>query len=107
MAFLKGTHFAFEDAVKEDEKKVEQPIVIPFVVTHENNEYHGFVPGILMQDIICSTKEECIEKLKPFVKKYVIDTKNKQLDFPFFPTNEQIKQDFKNVVLIKRVSVKL
>ena len=107
MAFLKGTHFAFEEKVEQQENKPEKTtVVIPFVVTVENKIYHGFVPGIVMNDVVCETKEQCIEKLKPIVKQYVL-SKKQSLDFPFFPTNEEIKQDFKNVVLIKRVSVKI
>ena len=106
MAFFKDTHFAFEEEKKQEEKRGQQTIVIPFVVTRENKEYHGFVPGIVMNDIVCKTTDECIEKLKPVVKQYVL-SKKENLDFPFFPSNEEIKQDFKNVVLIKRVSVKI
>ena len=107
MAFIKTTDFAYEDKPKltiasgEANGKVNMPLVI----TKEDGKYHGFIPGIVMKDIVCSTTENCVEKLKIFVKLYVKKAKQEKLPYPFFPTNEEIKKDFKNVVLIKRLTI--
>ncbi len=86
---------------------VDKKITIPLVVTLEDKTYHGFVPGIVMNDIIENDIEKCLNALKEYVKKYVLQKiKNKQ-PFPFFPTNEEIKSDFKNVVHIKRLTAKV
>ena len=109
MAFIKRNYFAFEQnkESKEEkkEKETENKISIPLVFTRENGKIHGFVPGIVMKDIVHDTKEQCEKDLKEHVKKFVIKTRNEGSSFPYFPSNEHIKRDFKNVILIKRVNI--
>lgn len=103
MAFVKRNYFAFEQNKEENPK--EEKISIPLVFTRENGKIHGFVPGIVMKDVVCETKDECEKILKQHIKTFVIKTRKDGSDFPFFPSNEHIKRDFKNVILIKRVNI--
>ncbi len=107
MAFVKRNYFAFE---QNEEKKTEKQqdntkISIPLVFTRENGKIHGFVPGIVMKDIVHEDISQCEIDLKEHVRKFVIKTRAENLSFPFFPTNEQIKRDFKHVVIIKRLNI--
>lgn len=105
MAFIKRTNFAFEDNNKET-NVVDGKVSIPLVITKESGKYHGFVPGIVMKDVIEQNITDCETILKDHVRKYVLKVREDKVAYPFFPSNEEIKQDFKNVVLIKRLSVK-
>ncbi len=108
MAFIKSNNFAFEEKPKLTvaSSEVDGKVNIPLVITKENGGYHGFIPGIVMKDIVCLTTQECEVKLKDFIKLYVKKAKQENLPYPFFPTNEEIKKDFKNVVVIKRLTTK-
>ena len=109
MAFIKKNNFVFEQksqTEKVENKEEQTKISIPLVFTREDGKIHGFVPGIVMKDIIEDNTKDCEKNLKEHVKKFVIQTRKEQMPFPFFPTNEQIKRDFKHVVLIKRVNIK-
>ena len=108
MAFIKKTSFNFEDVKQEPILSVENDKVsIPLVFTKENGLYHGFVPGILMKDIIDATLDACSKNLLEFIKEDIKNKIRNKFPFPYFPTNEEIKADFDNVVLIKRISVKV
>ena len=108
MAFIKSTDFAYEQNKKLSIASGETngTISIPLVVTKENAKYHGFVPGIVMNDFVCASTAECEEKLKAYIKNYILDMRKTKKPYPFFPTNEEIKKDFAGVVLIKRLLVK-
>ena len=106
MAFVKNQVFSFENS-QHSSGAIDGVVDIPMVVTNEGTSFHGFVPGFVMKDIIQDDKNVCMQKLQDFVKLTVKNMiKDKKL-FPFFPDNEQIKKDFKNVVIIKRVKVKI
>lgn len=108
MAFIKSTNFAYEQNknLTIASGDIDGKISIPLVVTKEEGKYHGFIPGIVMKDFVCATVSECEEKLKVYIKNYIIDMRKTKKPYPFFPTNEDIKKDFKGVVLIKRLLVK-
>ena len=105
MAFIKNTNFAFELETNPPTSVKDGKVSIPLVFTKEEGKIHGFVPGIVMSDIVEDNIELCQKKLLNFVKVDVKNKKDANAPFPFFPTNEQIKKDFKHVVLIKRISV--
>ena len=106
MAFKKTTEiFKFEPIVQPATSVQDNKVNIPLVFTKENGKYHGFIPGIVMQDIIEDNLDACKLKLVDAVKPILKNKIANNLPFPFFPTNEEIKTDFKNVVLIKRISV--
>ena len=108
MAFIKSPNFAYEQNknLTIASGAVNGIISLPLVVTKEDGKYHGFVPGIVMKDFVCDTTTECETKLKVFVKDYILEMRKTQKPYPFFPTNEEIKKDFKGVVLIKRLMVR-
>lgn len=86
---------------------VDGEISLPLVITLENKQYHGFVPGIVMNDIVDDDIEKCLSNLKEHTKQYVLKKIENKDSFPFFPTNDEIKKDFKNVVKIKRIKAKI
>lgn len=105
MAFKKQEFFVYEDITKNG--NTDDVLSIPLVIMQNQGVYQGFVPGFVMKDIIDEDLEECKKKLVEHTKKVVKTKVNNNQVFPFFPTNEEIKKDFKNVVLIKRVNIKV
>ena len=103
MAFKKNEHFAFEEDTKQKEP---ENVSIPLVITKEANGFHGFVPGFVMQDIVDTSQQECMQKLVEFVKIQVKYFIKNNLQFPQFFENDLITKDFKNVVQIKRITIK-
>lgn len=104
MAFIRNinneikNNFTYTSQTLGDDK-----VSIPLVITYEKNLYHGFTPGIIMKDIVSLNKDICVENLKSFVKQKIIKMINDETTLPFFPSNEEIKEDFDNVRLIKRI----
>ena len=108
MAFIKTTNFAYEQNKNTTiaSGEVDGTINLPLVITKEDGKYHGFIPGIVMQDFVCASTAECETKLKLYVRNYILEMRKTKSPYPFFPTNEEIKKDFKGVVLIKRLMIK-
>lgn len=77
-------------------------VSIPYVYTRENNEYHGFVPGFHIKDVIYKNLNDCKKALKLYIKEEILKRIENNQPFPFFPTDEEIKRDFDNVVEIVR-----
>lgn len=108
MAFKKSSEvFAFEPIVEPATSVKDNKVNIPLVFTKEDGKYHGFVPGIIMRDVVENDLEICKQKLLETIKPILKNKVSNNLPFPFFPTNEEIKKDFKSVVLIKRISIKV
>lgn len=93
---------------------VENEVTVPCVVLRKKNEanqevFVGFVPGLVNVNVVEQSQEECLKKLfgkaKDELKSIV---KNKQA-MPFFPTEQEVRQDFENVCEIKfiRISKKI
>ena len=82
-------------------------ISVPLVFTrHKDGDtitYKGFVPGIIMRDIVSSDLEDCKAKLMEKAQDKLTVKVQLKSQMPFFPTNEEIKVDFDNVCLIKRI----
>ena len=85
-------------------EKKDDFVLIPLVFILENEKYHGFVPGFVMKDIISSNLNECKKMLTNYVKTEVKKMIEENIDFPYFPEDGEIKEDFKNVVDILRKS---
>ena len=83
-----------------------EELSIPLVLTKEDGMYHGFVPGFVMNDIVLEDKEQCADQLKVYAKDYLARLEKSDLPYPRFPSNEEIKVDFKKVVYIKRLNTK-
>ena len=105
MAFKKQDKFIFEDVTIN--QNTSDVISVPLVIVKGTNKYQGFVPGFVMKDIVSENLEDCKQKLIEHTKNLIKTRIKNNQGFPFFPTNEEIKQDFKNVVLIKRMNVKV
>lgn len=79
------------------------PLVFMKKMQDGNVVYRGFVPGIVMKDVISSDLEECkqllLEKAKDKLKAKI------QLasPMPYFPENEEILKGYDDVCLIKRI----
>lgn len=108
MAFRKTNEpLAFDSIVKPATGMKDNKINIPLVFTKEKGEFHGFVPGIVMKDVVDIDLDNCKKKLLQAIKPILMNKVQHDLPFPFFPSNEEIKKDFKDVVLIKTISIKL
>ena len=105
MAFKKQGKFIFEDVtINSNPSNV---LSIPLVIQKGENVYQGFVPGFVMKDVVSTNLEICKSKLLEYAKQVIKTRIKNNQGFPFFPTNEEIKQDYKNIVLIKRINVKV
>ncbi len=107
MAFVKN-YFSINKEYTEQKNEIKgDKISIPLVVTKEKNDFHGFVPGIVMTDIIDKNLDTCKQRLIDYIKTVVKNMIKNKKSFPYFPDNETIKKDFDGVVLIKRIIVKV
>ena len=88
-------------------KKTTINVPMVFVKKIENGEkyYHGFVPGIMMKNIISKSLEDCQQKLLPLIQEKLKTKIQLKSTLPYFPTNEEIVKDFDNVVCIKRFKI--
>ena len=82
----------------------------PMVVLCEKDDdgkkaYIGFVPGILMDNVVSSSKEDCKAKLKEQTMNVLGLKKKKKSEFPFFPNKEEIMQDFENVADVSFIKI--
>lgn len=107
MAFLKSDDFILENGVQPATSVVDGKVIIPLVFTNEEDGFHGFVPGIAIKDVVCKDIKECETKLFATIKPIILEKITNKKPFPFFPENDEIKQDFKNVCFIKRISIKV
>ena len=108
MAFRKTNEpLAFDPIVSPATSVKDNKVSIPLVFTKEKGEFHGFVPGIVMLDVVSKDLEICKQKLLETIKPILKNKISNNLPFPFVPSNEEIKKDFKDVVLIKTISIKV
>ncbi len=107
MAFVKN-YFSINKTYSEQKSELkDNKISIPLVFTKEKNNFHGFVPGIVMTDIIDKNLDICKQRLIDYLKDIIKVYLKGEKQFPYFPDNETIKKDFDGVVLIKRIIVKV
>ena len=88
-------------------KKTTISVPMVFVKKVENGEkfYHGFVPGIMMKNVISKNLEECQQQLLPLIQEKLKTKIQLKGTMPYFPTNEEIIKDFDNVSCIKRFKI--
>lgn len=87
-------------------KEVKLPLVVREKVIDGRISYVGFVPGLLMMDIVGYDLETVKKDLETVAKKIVVNMLENNEPFPFFPTKEEILKDFENVVYLKLVKLK-
>ena len=92
-----------------DSRKYNSELTLPMVIRkrkiNQLTKFTGFVPGIYEQDVVEDTLEKCRELLFERTKARVKEMIKENSPFPFFPTKEEILQDFDDVVSITFVKV--
>ena len=92
-----------------ENNELKMPLVVIYKKENGTTEYHGFIPGMTTKNYISKTKEDCKSGLNKLAKELVTQYVKTKTSFPFFPTKEEILNDFENVVdvtFIKIVSSK-
>ena len=116
MAFIKQNNNqqnlnSFEKISEKQFEKTTPPKIVtqsvPFVFLKKIEEgkqiYRGFVPGIVMKDVISENLETCKTELESKIKEKLKAKVQLASPMPYFPTNEEILKGYDNVCLIKRM----
>lgn len=86
-----------------------EKLIVPMVIRHrkiaDKMVYTGFVPGFEGKDVIGENMEECKTRLFERTKKVLIEMLKNDKPFPFFPTKEELMEDYKDIVNITFTSV--
>lgn len=82
------------------------PIVILQRKKLDQKQYIGFVPALTKKDIVCNSLDECKTILKQAAKDLIVNMYLTNTPFPFFPTKEEILEDFENVCYVSFIKVK-
>ena len=84
-------------------------IILPMVIRKRkiDNEikFTGFVPGFYEKDIIEDNLEKCKELLLERTKEKVSKMLKDDSPLPFFPTKEELMEDFNDIVHITFIKV--
>lgn len=83
-----------------------EDIKLPLVVCKEKGTFVGFIPGIVMASFKEKDIEVCKTKLKEFAKAEISKMAKEKQPFPFFPTEEEIFEDFENVKYLEFIKIK-
>ena len=103
---MRITSYGLADAMIAS-KEVKAPLVIIKRTDDGGNvTYAGFVPGFVANDIIDENIEIVKTNLEKFAKERILEMLNSNKPFPFFPTKEEILNDFENVEYIKFIKLK-
>ena len=86
--------------------EIAMPLVILKAQNISTTKYIGFIPGITTKDITSNNLDDCKKLLKEQTKKIITQMAKDNIEFPFFPTKEDILKDFKNVVEIIYIKIK-
>lgn len=81
-------------------EKLIVPMVIRYRKIDERMLYTGFVPGFQTPDVVDENLEACKTKLFDKTRAIIIDMIQKNKPFPFFPTKEELLEDYKDIVNI-------
>ncbi len=92
-----------------DSMQVQKELKIPMVITKKIEDgvevYHGFVPGLTKEDCISIEMAACKKLLREDTDKIIDSYLKNQKEFPFFPTKEEIIEDFDNVCQITFITL--
>ena len=87
-----------------DSRDYFEKLSLPMVIIKRkiNNEfkYTGFVPGFDGEDVIEDELEKCKDALYKRTKERVVKMIKANSPFPFFPTKEELLEDFDDIVYI-------
>lgn len=90
-----------------DLDEVRVPLIINTrTETDGSKKYHGFVPGIMMPDVIGTDIEEVKKELDVKAKEKIKEMLKDSTPFPFFPDEQHIYEDFDDVEYIKFYKLK-
>ena len=93
-----------------DSLAISDEINIPLVIIYnkklDKKTYHGFVPGLTKNDVVDENVELCKNKLKEVAKEIIVKHKKNNLPFPYFPSKDEILQDFQNVCYLSFIKLK-
>ena len=116
MAFVKNQQgeqklHSFEKLGKKQFETVPPPktittsVPLVFMKKNENGSvvYRGFVPGIVMKDVISTDLEECKQILLDKAKDKLKAKIQLASPMPYFPENEEILKGYDDVCFIKRI----
>ena len=116
MAFKKSEEtnqqlHSFDSLSEKQFEKVDPPkiltISVPlvFLKTKDGDKilYRGFIPGIVMKDVIDESLDTCKELLTEKAKEKLKAKVQLASQMPYFPSNEEVLKGYDNVCLIKRI----
>ena len=86
-------------------------VKVPLVVYRKQQDdgsimYHGFIPGIMKEDIVDSNLELVKLKLNSSARETINEMLDNHSPMPFFPDKEAIATDYDDVVYIKFLKLK-
>ncbi len=102
---MSNTSYNRVDTLKEF-NELKLPMVIISETENNVTTYIGFVPGIELKKITSLSVDTCKSNLLKETKSKVKEMIENDLPFPFFPTKEEIMEDFENVCYIKFLNIK-
>lgn len=86
---------------------VKLPLVITKKQENKKIEYYGFIPGLTQNDVVCVNIDECERKLKDTAVELVKKIIKNNANLPYFPDENEIKQDFEDIALLKYIRIHL
>ena len=81
------------------------PLVITKVIEDDVELYHGFVPGFTKEDCVSPDLDSCKRRLKEAAEKLIDQYLQEGKEFPFFPTKDEIIEDFEGVCNIRFIKI--
>lgn len=87
-------------------KEVKAPLVILKKIVDNETKYIGFVPGLLMNNIESANIEDVKAKLEKQTKSFINKMLKEDKPFPFFPTKEEIIEDYPETTYLKFIKIK-
>lgn len=81
------------------------PLVITKVIEDDVELYRGFVPGLTTEDCVSPSLDTCKERLRQDAEKMIDKYLKEGKEFPFFPTKEEIIEDFDGVCNIRFIKI--
>ena len=98
---------AIENSI--DSRKIYDYLMLPMVIRHRKIDdelvYTGFIPGMTEIDIIEKDFSLCKKQLKSKTRLLVVDYIENNKAFPFFPTKEDLMQDYEDIVSITFIKI--
>ena len=85
--------------------QIKIPMVIRKKVKNNQSTYWGFIPGLTNKDIVSINFEICKNSLLDTTKKFARKLASGELQFPFFPSKQELKEDFKDIFYLAYLKI--